>query len=122
MFAGIRGAIESLYDGRMTILEYQAKKDAETGLTQREEVELMRDIPCRLSHSADTMAPAVQTAAATELSQKIRVFYAPDIVIKPGSKLVIRQNGIEQTYCASGVPRVYAGHAEVDLHYWERWA
>lgn len=120
MFAGIRTAIEMLYAGRMTIIAYQPKKDTQTGITSHEEVEILRDIPCRLSHTNETAA--AQGDAAAELSQRIRVFYAPDIEIPPGSKLVIRQNGTEHAYCASGVPRIYCGHAEVDLEYFKRWA
>lgn len=120
MLAGMKAAIESLYSGRMTIIEYQPREDVETGLTSHAEMEVLRDIPCRLSHSDGTAA--VQGESAAEISQRIRVFYAPDILIKPGSKLVIRQNGTENVYCASGIPRIYAGHAEVDLTYFKRWA
>ena len=119
MFSGIREAIETLYQGRMTVIEYQPVKDQKTGLTSRKEVEVMADIPCRLSYSE---SPIVTAGNAAENIQRIKVFFAPNITVRPGSKLIIRQNGTEAAYQSSGVPKVYSSHAEVELEYFKRWA
>lgn len=119
MFSGIRGVIETLYQGRMTVIEYQPVKNPETGLTSRTEVEVMADIPCRLSYSE---SPVIAGGNVAENIQRIKVFFAPNITVRPGSKLIIRQNGTEAAYQSSGVPKVYASHAEVELEYFKRWA
>ena len=119
MFEGLRGAVESLYEGRMTVFEYLPTKDEETGITSHSEVEVMTNIPCRLSYSDDTAA--AESNAVTENVQKIKVFFAPGIYIKPGSKLLIQQHGAIAEYKSSGAPKVYSSHTEVNLEYFDRW-
>lgn len=119
MLAGMREAAEMLYTGSMDVMEYQAVENEETGITEHREVTVLEDIPCRLSYSG---AATVTDGNAAENVQEIRVYYAPEVSVRPGSKLVVRQNGTEAAYRASGVPRCYASHNEVALEYFERWA
>lgn len=119
MLAGMREAAEMLYTGKMDVVEYQAVEDGKTGITEHREVTVLENIPCRLSYG---QAAAVMDGNAAENVQEIRVYFAPEVVVKPGSKLVIRQNGTEAAYKSSGVPRCYASHNEVAMEYFERWA
>ncbi len=118
MLAGMRAAVETLYSGRMDVVEYLPVEDEKTGITAHQEVTVLENVPCRLSYGK---AAAATGGNAAENVQEIRVYFAPDISIRPGSKLVVRQNGMEAAYKASGVPRRYASHNEVALEYFERW-
>ena len=111
MLAGMREAAETLYAGRMDVIEYRLAEDEKTGISKFREVVVLENIPCRLSY-----------VRAAENVQEIRVYFAPDIAVRPGSKLVVRQNGTETAYKSSGVPKCYASHNEVTLEYFERWA
>ncbi len=119
MFEDLKGAVASLYEGRMTVFEYLPIKNEETGITSHQEVEVMANIPCRLSYSDD--AAVTEGNAVNENIQKIKVFFAPGIHIKPGSKLLIRQHGVIAEYKSSGIPKVYSSHTEVNLEYFDRW-
>lgn len=118
MLAGMRDAAETLYTGRMDVVEYRPVEDGKTGVTTFQEVTVLEDIPCRLSYGR---AAAAAEGDAAENVQEIKVYFAPEVSIRPGSKLVIRQNGTEAAYKSSGVPRCYASHNEVALEYFERW-
>lgn len=119
MLAGMREAAETLYTGRMDVVEYRAVEDEKTGITEHREVTVLEDIPCRLSYGK---AAAAAEGDAAENVQEIKVYFAPEVSIRPGSKLIVRQNGAEAAYKSSGVPRCYASHNEVALEYFERWA
>ncbi len=120
MFSGLQETLASLYEGRMTVIEYIPQRDEETGITKQTEVVVLTDVPCRLSYMDQAVGAAGD--AVTENIQKIKVFFSPQITIKPGSKLVIRQHGTEAAYQSSGVQKNYCGHAEVNLEYFKRWA
>ena len=119
MLAGMRAAAETLYIGRMDVVEYRLMENEKTGISRHQEVVVLENIPCRLSYGK---AAAVTDGSAAENVQEIRVYFAPDIAVLPGSKLCIRQNGMEAAYKSSGVPKCYASHNEVTLEYFERWA
>jgi len=107
-----------MYDGKCTVIEYQKKKKADKS-TGFEEIEVLKDQPCRLSFS--TSESADSGAAATGIGQVIKLFLSPDVAIKAGSKIMVTQNGIREAYKNSGVPAVYATHQEIVLELFTRW-
>lgn len=115
-----RKAIESTYFGLVTVSEYQKVKDPVTALTSYKEVVVLENQPCKLSF--ESITTAVQTEAATTISQATKLFIAPDITIKPGSKLTVTQTGVTTAYTGSGVPAVYPTHQEIMLELFESWA
>lgn len=115
-----RKAIESTYFGLVTVSEYQKVKDPVTALTSYKEVVVLENQPCKLSF--ESITTAVQTEAATTISQATKLFISPDIVIKPGSKLTVTQTGVTTAYTGSGVPAVYPTHQEIMLELFESWA
>lgn len=120
ILGSIRTATESLYFGRMDVVEYIGVEDAESCTTKMQEVVMQTNVPCRLSYSS---APsATSTTTTTNTTQTIKVFYAPETVLKAGSKLLITQNGQTTAYKASGEPRCYESHDEVEVELFERWA
>ena len=108
-----RKAIESTYEGVMTVSEYKQYTDPVTHITRMQWVVVLEDQPCNLSF--EKVTTAIQTEAAATISQAVKVFVSPDVTIKAGSKLKITQNGVTTEYTSSGVPAVYATHQEIML-------
>ncbi len=114
-----RKAIESLYNGRCTVIEYKDTFDETTRITRKSEVTVIENQPCRLSFVKQNTA--VQTDTAAALTQTAKLFTAPEIQIKSGSKIIINQNGRTTAYSASGEPAVYFSHQEIMLEIFEDW-
>ena len=114
-----RKAVESLYDGICTISEYQKikKENMSTGFA---EVVVVENQPCRMSYK--TVNSANQTDTASAITQAIVVYLSPDILVKPGSKLTITQNGVTTAYKNSGEPAVYSTHQEIPLELFKGWS
>lgn len=116
-----RKAIESTYFGVCTILERRDIRDETSKITRKkEEVPVVEQQPCRLSF--EKRSAVVQTDTAAKLTQGIKLFIAPEIQIKPGSKIIVEQDGVTMEYAASGVPAVYPTHSEVMLERFRGWA
>ncbi len=49
------------------------------------------------------------------ISQTIKLFINPDVVIAPGSKITVTQSGETEVFKASGKPAKYDTHQEVIL-------
>ena len=115
-----RKAIETLYEGRCTITEHQKVKK-ENKSTGFEDVVVQENIPCRLSFK--TINNTNQTdSAASAVVQITKVFLAPEIMVKPGSKLTITQNDVTTEYKSSGEPAFYSTHQEIVLELFKGWA
>lgn len=115
-----RKAIESFYNGKCTIVEYQKVKKANKS-TGFQEVVVREDIPCRLSFSTiNTIVP--RDDGASTIRQVIKVFLAPEIQVKPGSKLTITQNDVTNDYKNSGEPATYSTHQEIILELFKGWS
>lgn len=114
----VRKAIESLYKGKCTITEYQSVKDPVTKVTSKQEVDVLTDQPCRLSFKNISSSSAGDAAT---INQIVTLFIAPEIVIKPGSKVTVTQNGITNVYQRSGQSAIYTNHQEVILELFEGW-
>ena len=114
-----RKAIESMYDGMCTITEHQKVK-LENKSTGFQDVVVQEDIPCRLSFK--TVTNTSQTETAASIAQITKVFLAPEIQVKPGSKLTIIQNDVTTEYKSSGEPAFYSTHQEIVLELFKEWA
>ena len=115
-----RKAIESMYDGTCTIIEHQKVKlpNKSTGF---KDIVVLEDIPCRLSFKTITNTNQTETGISAVV-QVTKVFIAPEIQVKPGSKLTITQNDVTTEYKSSGQPAIYTTHQEIELELFERWA
>lgn len=112
-----RKAQEKTYEGLCTVTEYGDVEDPETHISSEGEIKMYKDQPCRLSYSALPAAGKSQTADS--VTQSIKLFLSPDILIKPGSKITVSQNGREVAYKQSGQPALYATHQEINLELYE---
>lgn len=115
-----RKAIESTYSGTCTILEYQDVKDEKTKITRKKEVPIIENQPCKLSF--EKLNAVALTRAAAGQTQGVKLFLAPEILVKSGSKIVVEQNGVKTEYFASGKPAIYSSHMEIMLELFEEWA
>ena len=86
----VRRAIESQYTGTCTVTEHQKikKGNGSTGFTDSV---VLENEPCRLSFATSKSANSDEVAVS--VTQSVKVFLSPDIVVKPGSKMTITQNG-----------------------------
>lgn len=115
-----RKAIESTYVGVCTILERREVRDEKTKITRKkEEVSIIEKQPCKLSFEKLNIAVSSETAAA--VSQSTKLFLAPEIIVKGGSKIVVTQEGVTTEYCASGKPAIYSTHQEIMLDLFRGW-
>lgn len=112
----VRRAVERLYDGRATVEEARKEKNAKS-ITVATWYVAAQDVPCRVSYK--TIAPASRSDTADSIAQAITLFAAPDIDIKPGSRVTVVQRGRTMKYACAGVPAVYGSHQEVPLARWE---
>ena len=112
----VKKALESMYQGKCTITEQQKVINANK-TTSFVDVVVMEDVPCRLSFSSVTNANQTDTAAS--VVQTTKVFLAPEITVKPGSKLAVTQNGRTTEYKASGKPAFYSTHQEISVELFE---
>lgn len=116
-----RKAQEALYyEGLCTIIEYQDVTDEETNITRQEEVTVIENQPCKLSF--EKLNAVVQTDTAAAISQGTKLFIAPEVEVKGGSKIVVVQNGVTTEYSASGEAAVYPTHKEIMLELFRGWA
>lgn len=106
-----RKMLEKTYEGLCTIKTMTTiKVDGET--TAKEGI-IVENQPCRLSHRSNTHAK--QGSVYAEVSQIVKLFLAPEIEVKPGSKVVVVQHGRTYNLEASGLPEIYSTHQEINL-------
>jgi len=115
----VRKAIEKLYRDTCTIVEYRTYKKSNKSTGQKE-FTVLQDQPCKLSFS--TVSSNTETASAEMVTQVVKLFIAPEIVIKPGSKIIVEHEGRTTAYKNSGQPGVYPSHQEVVLELFDGWA
>lgn len=115
-----RKAIESTYSGVCTIIERRDMRDEKTKITQKKEVLVVENQPCKLSF--EKLNAVVQTETAAMLEQGTKLFIAPEIRVRPGSKIIVEQTGVRTEYSASGKPAVYPTHSEIMLELFRGWA
>ena len=96
-----RKVIESQYEHTCTIKEFQSVKDPISKVTKKQEATILENQPCRLSYSS--------------VQQIIKLFIAPEIEIKEGSKIIITHEGRTTEFKHSGKPAIYSSHQEIVL-------
>ena len=114
----VRKALEKGYTGTFTVTEHKkvTKSNHTTGFS---DVEVIVDQPCRLSFSS---SPSATNGDVAEINQTVKLFFAPEIKVKEGSKITVTQNGVTTAYKQSGTPAVYSGHQEILLELFKGWA
>ena len=115
-----RKAIESLYNGKCTITEYEKvkKENKSTGFV---ETVMVENQPCKISFSTINSTTSTETGASALVSV-VKLFISPEIKIKPGSKITVTQNNVTTEYQNSGEPAYYNTHQEIILELFKGWS
>lgn len=106
-----RKILEKTYEAICTIKNMESVKV--DGETTTQETIVVENQPCALSHSSN--AHAKQGSVHAEVKQTVKLFLAPEIEVKPGSKVVVVQHGRTYNLEASGLPAIYSTHQEINL-------
>ena len=114
----VRKALEKGYIGTFTV-EERKKVTLPNHTTSFHDVVVLEDEPCRLSFSSN---PSVSDGNVPEINQTVKLFFAPNITVKEGSKITVTQNGVTTIYKQSGTPAVYQTHTEITLELFKGWA
>lgn len=112
----VRRAVERLYDGVAMVEEVRKEKNAKN-ITASVWVLSAQNVPCRVSYK--TIAPAGRSDTVDSITQSITLFTAPEVEIKPGSRITVTQRGRTMRFACSGIPAVYDSHQEIPLVRWE---
>ena len=115
-----RETLEQTYDGVCNIYGMQPVKDQKTKVTRQEEFMIKEKVPCHLSFSG--ASPASESETETTVPQTIKLFLAPELVIQPGSRIEVTQQGSTESYDQSGKAAVYYSHQEIMLELWKGYA
>ena len=91
-----RKAIEATYDGTCRIYGMQSVKDPVTKVTRQEEAIVQDGVACHLSYSST--APAAGSDTVTGVAQTIKLFLAPELVVPPGCRIEVTQQGRTESY------------------------
>lgn len=114
-----RQAVEMMYEGTCTVYEKQGSTDPKTKITSQREVPVYEEVACKLSFSK--IMPVEKQAEGYRQVQTVKLFLAPEINVKPGSKIVVTQNNVTEAYKMSSLAAVYASHQEIMLDAWDGW-
>lgn len=115
-----RKAIQSLYRGTCTVKAFESVKDPITKITKQVEVLLFENQPCKLSYEKQTTASNGGVAAI--IAQTTKVSLAPELVVPPGSKVIITQDGVTEEFSRSGKPAVHMDHQHITLELFKGYA
>ncbi len=89
-------------------------------------MEVYKDIPCKLSATSRPSSKSIKSAENTgyknKITQSVKLFVAPEINVKTGSKVVVNQNNITREYSRSGEPIIYDTHQEIAIDLIERYS
>lgn len=108
-----RKAIEGTYNGLCAISNYENIKNPKTFETELKEVEYYTDVKCKLSQV--NLTTIKQTESIGNIVYDAKLFLAPEINIKSGSKIQIKQNGMGYVFEYAGEPFKYMTHQEIML-------
>lgn len=115
-----RTALERLWKDRCSVVIRDEVTDPVTKLTGFVEIVKIQDQPCKLSFETLTSTNGDGTAA---VAQSVKVFFAPELDIPAGSKIIVtRPTGAVTEYAQSGQPGVFTNHQEIRLELFKRWA
>lgn len=112
--------LQMLWKGKCTVKVRQSRINPITKRTEFDEVTTYTDEPCKLSF--ETISSTDENSNAASITQKAKLFIGPDVIIPPGSKITVTQNGRTVDYEQTGEPAVYTNHQEIILNLFKEWS
>ena len=117
----VRKIQEGLYRDTCTVYEYRDVVDEKSRLTHKEEVVLLEDVPCRLSF--ELLYGLEQGDTGAQVTQRVKLFVAPEVKIPAGCKVTVTLSGGEVLeYGLSGAPAIYPTHQEIRMEPFKKWS
>lgn len=116
----VRKAIEMTYDCTCDVIQEEKykKENKSTGFREKK---ILENKKCKLSF--ETVTKDSKDDVKANIVQITKLFIAPEITIKPGSRIeVTNVVGITTIYKSSGQPAIYQTHQEIVLELDERYA
>lgn len=110
-----REVLESLYVGTCTIHVTKHIEDPDTRISKATDVIVVEDEPCRVTRQNASISKQKQSRLPDEFTETTNVMLAPEIVVPPGSVLVITMNGETKSYKASSDPQMYSDHQTIKI-------
>ena len=114
----VKAVIEQTYDATCTVTE--KVKTKVKGVVSYEDRNVIVDEPCRLSFSSSPSASSSE--GVTAISQSIKLFVSPEVVIEPGAKIMVTRQSETTAYKCAGVSAKYETHQEIALELYEEYA
>ena len=109
-------AVEGMYCDSCTVYEY-CNVINDNKSTSLKEMAVLKDYPCKLSY--ETEANTSQSETADYKKQVIKLFIAPELNIKAGSRIDVKHMDRVLMFKCSGEPLIYPSHQEVMLTVYE---
>lgn len=109
-----RKKIEQLYTHKCTIAEVKAVKDPVKKTTVMEDVETYKNISCRISFNLQKVD---EKELVNSSESVVKLFIAPEVLMKEGSKVIATVNGVVTQYECSTTPFLYSTHNEYLLKF-----
>lgn len=113
-----RKAMERMYFGLCTVIE-RVKVQKPNGASAFEESVKYQNVPCRLSvhneNSRSLRTAALNADLSYDVSITVKLFIAPELDIKPNSKIIVTQNSTTTQFLHNGFAAKYATHQELSL-------
>lgn len=120
MVSSYQNALRKLWVGRCDVFVRETTVNPANGRDEPTEVQKLAGEPCRLSFSR--ISSTTEKDEAALIQQVVKLFVSREAEIPPGSKIVVTQNGVTQTFTRSGEPAVYSGHQEIVLETFKEYA
>ena len=114
----VRMALEAMYEDACTVVEHCKTK--ENGVVKYTDTVVLENQPCKLSF--ETITQAEKSDAASPVTQAVKLFIAPEVEIKSGSKIIVTHCGKTTEHTRSGVPGMHTTHQEIMLDLFKEWA
>jgi hypothetical protein len=116
----VNNPLKRLWKGTCTVIVKTKQQDPITKRTEFVPVTLYTDEPCRLSYQ--TLTPTTNTNGVAEVVQVPKIFLSNELLIPPGSKIIVTQNNRTTEFANTGEPAVYTNHQEIIMELFKGWA
>lgn len=113
-----RKVLEQTYEDACTIYEYQKVTDEDTNITDTKLVATVENQPCKLSF--ENLSATSDAGNVAQKNIAVKLFIAPEIEVKAGSRIEVTHNGETTCYSNSGVSGKFFTHQEINLELAER--
>lgn len=113
--------IKKLFNATCDIYEYSDFFDDNSKITYSDLSIKYSNISCRVSYykNISSISTLKNNNFNNKIKQNVKLIIQNDINVKPGSFIIVNQNGIKTKYKNSGQPIIYSAHQEIILEIYD---